>query len=84
MDTISVAGRADLTDAQWAVLEPLLPKGIKPGRPLADKAYSSKANRSYRRRRHIRPPSRSRMIRRPIGTSGAPKGGRPPVFDAHT
>lgn len=54
MDTISVAGRPDLTDAQWAVLEPLLPKGIKPGRPLADKAYSSKANRSYRRRRHIR------------------------------
>jgi hypothetical protein len=26
-----VAGRADLTDAQWAVLEPLLPKGRKPG-----------------------------------------------------
>ena len=33
MDTIPVAGRADLTDAQWAVLEPLLPKGTKPGRP---------------------------------------------------
>src|SRR5215813_7768856 len=28
-----VSGRADLTDAQWAVLEPLLPKGKKPGRP---------------------------------------------------
>lgn len=25
--------RGDLTDAQWAVLEPLLPRGIKPGRP---------------------------------------------------
>ncbi|MGX1887894.1 IS5 family transposase [Streptomyces sp. NPDC055287] len=25
--------RGDLTDAQWAVLEPLLPIGIKPGRP---------------------------------------------------
>ncbi|WP_369200468.1 IS5 family transposase [Streptomyces sp. PU-14G] len=25
--------RKDLTDAQWVVLEPLLPKGIKPGRP---------------------------------------------------
>jgi transposase len=60
VDTISVAGRADLTDAQWAVLEPLLPKGIKPGRPLADKAYSSN--------RHQR----------------GSKGGRPPVFDAHT
>jgi transposase len=28
-----VTARADLTDAQWAVLEPLLPKGKKPGRP---------------------------------------------------
>jgi transposase len=28
-----VAGRADLTDAQWAVLAPLLPVGRKPGRP---------------------------------------------------
>jgi transposase len=26
-------GRGDLTNAQWAVLEPLLPKGKKPGRP---------------------------------------------------
>ncbi|MFG3224121.1 IS5 family transposase [Kitasatospora sp. NPDC048194] len=25
--------RGDLTDAQWAVLDPLLPQGIKPGRP---------------------------------------------------
>jgi transposase len=29
----AVTGRADLTDAQWAVLEPLLPAGRKPGRP---------------------------------------------------
>ncbi|WP_407641708.1 IS5 family transposase [Amycolatopsis panacis] len=28
-----MAGRADLTDVQWAILEPLLPVGIKPGRP---------------------------------------------------
>jgi transposase len=27
-----VTGRAGLTDAQWAVLEPLLPRGKKPGR----------------------------------------------------
>ncbi len=33
MDTLPVTARADLTDAQWAVLEPLLPKGKKPGRP---------------------------------------------------
>jgi transposase len=31
--SVAVAGRADLTDVQWAVLEPLLPKGVKPGRP---------------------------------------------------
>ena len=33
MATLTVTGRADLTDAQWAVLEPLLPAGRKPGRP---------------------------------------------------
>ena len=32
MPTVPVTGRADLTDAQWAVLEPLLPRGKKPGR----------------------------------------------------
>jgi transposase len=29
----ATTGRADLSDAQWAVLEPLLPRGKKPGRP---------------------------------------------------
>ena len=33
MPTVPVSGRADLSDAQWAVLEPLLPRGTKPGRP---------------------------------------------------
>jgi transposase len=31
--SVAATGRADLTDAQWAVLEPLLPVGLKPGRP---------------------------------------------------
>jgi transposase len=31
--TIAVTGRFDLTDPQWAILEPLLPTGKKPGRP---------------------------------------------------
>jgi transposase len=84
VDTISVAGRADLTDAQWAVLEPLLPKGIKPGRPLADKAYSSKANRSYRRRRHIRATIPVKDDQAAHRHQRGSKGGRPPVFDAHT
>ncbi|GIJ24836.1 DDE transposase [Micromonospora lutea] len=34
MATIPVTRRFDLTDVQWAALEPLLPKGNKPGRPL--------------------------------------------------
>jgi transposase len=33
VDTVPVANRADLTDQQWAVLESLLPKGKKAGRP---------------------------------------------------
>jgi transposase len=31
--TLAVTGRADLSDAQWAVLEPLLPRGTRSGRP---------------------------------------------------
>jgi transposase len=31
--TLPVGARADLTDEQWAVLESVLPKGKKPGRP---------------------------------------------------
>lgn len=31
--TLPASGRADMTDAQWAVLESVLPKGKKPGRP---------------------------------------------------
>ena len=33
MTSVAVFGRADLTDEQWAVLQPLLPVGEKPGRP---------------------------------------------------
>jgi len=33
MDTIPLTGRADLTDAQWAVPEPLLPVSAEFGRP---------------------------------------------------
>lgn len=35
MTTVAVARRHDLTDRQWAVLEPLLPVGRRPGRPPA-------------------------------------------------
>ncbi|MGW0485013.1 transposase, partial [Nonomuraea sp. NPDC003214] len=33
MATLAVTRRFDLTDAQWARLEPLLPAGKRPGRP---------------------------------------------------
>ncbi|GGM51839.1 transposase [Dactylosporangium sucinum] len=33
MDTLAVTRRHDLTDAQWAALEPLLPKPQRSGRP---------------------------------------------------
>lgn len=33
MASVAVTGRHDLTDAHWAVLEPMLPKGKRPGRP---------------------------------------------------
>ena len=33
MASVAVTARADLTDAQWAVLEPLLPRGKRAGRP---------------------------------------------------
>ena len=33
MTTIPVTNRFDLTDPQWAILQPHLPTGIKPGRP---------------------------------------------------
>jgi transposase len=33
VDTLTVAGRHDLTDTQWAALEALLPKAKKAGRP---------------------------------------------------
>ena len=33
MTRVAVTRRHDLTDAQWAALQPLLPKGKRPGRP---------------------------------------------------
>ena len=35
MATVAVTRRHDLTDAQWAALEPLLPVARRPGRPPA-------------------------------------------------
>ena len=54
----------------------------RPGRVLADKAYSNKANRVYLRRRGIHAviPQRADEIRNRKKRGRA--GGRPPAFDA--
>jgi transposase len=33
MASVSIGARKDLTDRQWRILEPLLPRGKRPGRP---------------------------------------------------
>jgi transposase len=54
----------------------------RPGRVLADKAYSSKASRTWLRRRGIRAviPERADEEHRRAGRGS--RGGRPPTFDA--
>ncbi|GIG63366.1 hypothetical protein Lfu02_77380 [Longispora fulva] len=52
-----------------------------PDRVLADKAYASKANRDYLRRRGVRatiPDKADQALNR---KNKGPKGGRPPTFD---
>jgi transposase len=49
----------------------------RPDRVLADKAYTSKANRAYLRRRGIPSKADQDANRRRLGS----KGGRPPAFD---
>jgi transposase len=53
----------------------------RPGRVLADKAYSSKAIRSHLRQRHIKAtiPEPADQVRNRLGRGS--KGGRPPAFD---
>jgi transposase len=54
----------------------------RPGRILADKAYSSRAHRSYLRQRHIQMviPERADEVRN--RKQRGSRGGRPPTFDA--
>jgi hypothetical protein len=61
--------------------EPGRPPHRRPGRVLADKAYSSKANRAYLRRRGIQAviPERADEIRNRAKRGS--NGRRPPVFD---
>ena len=50
----------------------------RPGAAMADKAYSSAANRAYLRRRGIQASSRSRRTRRNTAAPGPGAAGRPP------
>ncbi|WP_229845821.1 transposase [Streptomyces atratus] len=56
--------RVDLTDAQLGVLEPLLPKGVEPGRP----SVHSKRQLIN----GIRFPTRTGIPRRDLWSSGPP------------
>jgi transposase len=55
----------------------------RPDRVLADKAYSSKANRAYLRRRGIKATIPIKADQAANRHKKGPKGGRPPTFDPH-
>jgi transposase len=55
----------------------------RPERVLADKAYTSKANRDYLRRRGIKATIPSKADQDANRRKKGSKGGRPPNFDAH-
>jgi transposase len=84
----------DLSDAEWSRIEPLLPSSAgrprpgrlrtRPARLLADKGYSSRANRDLLRRRgipHTIPEPRDQANNRRRRGS---QGGRPVGFSAAT
>ena len=54
----------------------------RPGRALADKAYSSAANRAYLRRRHIQAVIPVKEDQKDHRRARGRRGGRPPAFDA--
>jgi len=55
----------------------------RPERVLADKAYTSKANRAYLRRRGIKATIPSKADQDAHRRAKGSKGGRPPTFDPH-
>ena len=54
----------------------------RPDRVLGDKAYSSKANRAYLRRRGIKATIPEKSARQKTRAGKGSTGGRPPTFDA--
>ena len=55
----------------------------RPSRVLADKAYTSRANRSYLRKRGIKATIPSKADQDAHRRKRGSKGGRPPAFDKH-
>jgi transposase len=64
-----------------AMLGPGRPRR-RPDRVLADKAYSSRGNRAYLRRRGIRATIPVKADQQAHRTAKGSSGGRPPAFDA--
>jgi transposase len=56
----------------------------RPDRVLADKAYSSQANRAYLRRRGIKATIPIKEDQAANRHNKGPRGGRPPAFNAQT
>jgi transposase len=56
--------------------------GRRPGRAMADKAYSSRANRAYLREHHIKAVIPVKDDQQAHRRNRGRAGGRPPVFDA--
>lgn len=85
---IVTAGQAGDNPQFTTVLEQIRVRGLGPGRPrtrpdrvLADKAYSSKANRAYLRRRSIKATIPEKEDQAANRVNKGRKGGRPPSFD---
>src|SRR5919108_442229 len=72
-------GRGDLTNEQWARLEPLLPKGKKAGRPPT---WSKRQLINGMRCRGIRAVIPEKDDQAAYRRARGRRGGRPPAFDA--
>ena len=88
MSIVVTAGQAGDSPQFAAVLHGIRMPRLGPGRPrtrpdrvLADKAYSSKANRALLRRRGIRATIPEKDDQAAHRRARGRKGGRPPAFD---
>lgn len=88
LSVVITAGQRGDSPQFEAVLEQIRVPRQGPGRPrtrpdrvLADKAYSSKSNRAYLRRRGIKATIPDKKDQAANRRTKGPKGGRPPTFD---